>query len=93
MSKLFSSDNETLICAENVNQAVELYKEEFDEDLHPSEFQELSADDTIVHTVEIVGLGGYSEIYASDVINTYSKDGINTPYILNSEEYIRYVTE
>lgn len=93
MSKLFSPDNETLICAENVNQAVELYKEEFDEDLHLSELKELSADDTIIHAVEIVGLGGYSEIYASDAINTYSKDGINAPYILNAENYIRYVTE
>lgn len=93
MPKFFSPDNETLIYAENVNQAVELYKEEFDENLNPSEFKELSADDTIIHAVEIVGLGGYSEIYVSDVINNYSKDGMNVPYILSAEEYIRYVTE
>lgn len=91
MSKLFSPDEDTLIYAETLKQAVEFYKKEIDENADKLEFKELSLDNTIVHAIEMIGVGGYSEIYASEIINVYEKDGVKAPYIINIEEFLEYV--
>jgi len=86
MGKLFSPDEENFIYAIDIQQAKEFLKEEFGWEYETSDIEEYPLD-TVVSAVEMVGIGGYNEIYAISIIQHNERKGIQAPYLIEVDDY------